>query len=130
MFVTDATFHLLMSLLNVLLPLKSEPRLVTVAVSQSVIGPYVAAAAVGSHTHAVAATAMLAFVIGVEELTWTGKSTSSAPARFLDVFKAATVMSEAIILPLRLDITLAFLPPILHHSPNHREQHEAFGPIE
>jgi hypothetical protein len=128
MFVTDATFHLLMSLLNVLLPLKSEPRLVTVAVSQSVIGPYVAAAAVGSHTHAVTATAMLAFVIGVEELM--GRSTSSArPARFLDVFKAANVMSEAIILPLRLDITLSFLPPILHHSPSHREQHEAFEPI-
>ena len=58
-FVADATFHLLMSPLNVGLEEKSEAMLVTAAVFHSAMWPYVAAAVVGSVAHAVAAAPML-----------------------------------------------------------------------
>ncbi len=57
---TLATFHLLMSLLNVGLLPKRPVMLVTADVSQSAIGPYVVAAVLGLVTHAVAAVPMLA----------------------------------------------------------------------
>jgi hypothetical protein len=63
MFDTDATFHLLMSALNV--PLKSEAMLVTAAVFHSTMLPYVATAVVGFVAHAVTAVPMFAFVMAV-----------------------------------------------------------------
>jgi hypothetical protein len=62
---TLATFHLLMSSLNVDLAEKSETMLVTAAVFQYPIGPYAVAAVLGLVTHAVTAVAMLAFVMHV-----------------------------------------------------------------
>jgi hypothetical protein len=61
----DATFHLPMSELNVGLPSNSDAMLVTAAVFQSAMLPYVAAAVVGLVTHAVTAVAMFAFVMAV-----------------------------------------------------------------
>jgi uncharacterized membrane protein YuzA (DUF378 family) len=65
MFDTDATFHLLMSALNVGLPENKSYMLLTALVSQSAMLPYVAAAVVGLVTHAVAAVPMFAFVMAV-----------------------------------------------------------------
>ena len=65
MLLTDAMFHLLMSLLNVAWLLNSSAMLVTAAVFQPTMLPYVAAAVVGLVTHAVAAVPMFAFVMAV-----------------------------------------------------------------
>jgi hypothetical protein len=58
-FATDATFQLPMSELNVGLKANNEPMLVTAAVFQSAMLPYVVAAVVGFVAHAVAAVPML-----------------------------------------------------------------------
>ncbi len=63
--VTDATFHLLMSALNVGLTWNSAAMPVTAAVFQSAIGPYVVVAVAGLVTHAVTAAPMLLLVMGV-----------------------------------------------------------------
>ncbi len=55
----DATFHLEMSSLNAGLLANTEARLVTAAVFQYPIGPYVAAAVLGLVAHAVTAAPML-----------------------------------------------------------------------
>ena len=68
-FDTDATFHLLMSALNVGLEEKSEAMLVTADVSQSAMWPYVVAAVVGFVTHAVTAAPMLPFVMHMAHAT-------------------------------------------------------------
>ena len=60
---TDATFHFEMSLLNVGMLSNSEAMLVTAAVSQSAMLPYVLAALVGSVTQRVTAVAMMLFVM-------------------------------------------------------------------
>ncbi len=62
---TLATFHLLMSPLNVLKPLNRSAMLVTAAVFQSAIGPYVVVAVVGLVPHAVAAVLMFVLVMAV-----------------------------------------------------------------
>ncbi len=62
---TDATFHLLMSALNVGLEEKSQIMFDTAAVFQPTMLPYVVVAVAGSFTHAVAAVPMLAFVMVV-----------------------------------------------------------------
>jgi hypothetical protein len=59
MFDTDATFHLLMSALNVGLPENKSYMLLTALVSQSAMLPYVAAAVVGLVIHAVTAVPTL-----------------------------------------------------------------------
>jgi hypothetical protein len=85
MFDTDATFHLLMSLLNVGLEEKSETMLVTAAVSQSAIGPYVVAAVVGVFTHVFTAVYLFASVMAVSAATCAGRKRSSTkPARRCD----------------------------------------------
>ena len=60
---TLATFHLPMSALKAVLPLNRLYMLLTAAVFQSPMLPYAAAAVVGSVAHAVAAVAMLPFVM-------------------------------------------------------------------
>jgi hypothetical protein len=85
MFATLATFHLLMSPLNVRLNWNRFVMLVTAAVFQSAIGPYVAVAVTGLVTHAAAAAAMFAFVMAVCAATCAGSKRSSArPARRCD----------------------------------------------
>jgi hypothetical protein len=59
MVVTVTVFHLEISSLKVPLLLKRPPMLLTHAVFQSAILPYVAAAVVGEATHAVTAVRML-----------------------------------------------------------------------
>ena len=65
-FDTDATFHLLMSALNVGLEEKSEAMLVTADVSQSAMLPYVVAS---PPLHAVTAAATLPFVMHTAHVT-------------------------------------------------------------
>ena len=65
-FDTDATFHLLMSALNVGLEEKSEAMLVTADVSQSAMLPYVIAS---PPLHAVTAAATLPFVMHTAHVT-------------------------------------------------------------
>jgi hypothetical protein len=67
MFETDATFHLLMSLLNVVLPENSWYMLLTPYVTQATMSPYVVVAVVEFVTHAVAAVPMLLSVRHVNE---------------------------------------------------------------
>ena len=62
---TEATFHLLMSSLNVGLLANRSYMLLTAAVSQPAMLPYVAAAVVGLVIHAVTAVAMFAFEMAV-----------------------------------------------------------------
>ena len=66
---TLATFHLLMSALNVGLAVYDGKNrlamLVTAAVFQSAIGPYVVVAVVGLVSHAVAAVPMFVLVMAV-----------------------------------------------------------------
>ena len=86
---TLATFHLLMSPLNVgraVLDGKSRfAMLVTAAVSQSAIGPYVVVAVVGLVTHAITAVFKFASVMAVSAVTCAGRKRSSArPARRVD----------------------------------------------
>jgi hypothetical protein len=69
MFETDATFHEPMSALNVGMFAKSENMLLTALTSQSAMLPYVVAAVVGLVIHAVAAVAMLPFVMAVQSPT-------------------------------------------------------------
>jgi hypothetical protein len=66
MSVTDATFHLLMSALNVGLEEKSEAMLVTADVSQSAMLPYVIAS---PPLHAVTAAATLEFEMHTAHVT-------------------------------------------------------------
>jgi hypothetical protein len=68
MFATLATFHLLMSALNVGLFVNSEAMLVTAAVFQSAMLPYVVVAVVGSVAHNVTAAPMLLFVMHVAHI--------------------------------------------------------------
>ena len=65
MSTTDATFHLLMSALNVGLLQNSEAMLVTLAMFQPAMLPYVVVAVAGLVTHAVTAAPMLLLVIAV-----------------------------------------------------------------
>ncbi len=65
MFDTDATFHLLMSSLNVGLLANSEAMLFTAAVFQPTMLPYVAAAVPGLVAHAATAVPMFVFVMAV-----------------------------------------------------------------
>jgi hypothetical protein len=82
---TLATFHLLMSALNVGLSLNKDAMLVTAAVFQSAIGPYVVVAVVGLVSHAVAAVSMFALVTAVCAATCAGRKSSSAtPTRRCD----------------------------------------------
>ena len=69
MFATLATFHLLMSALNVGLLANTDAKLVTAEVLHSAMSPYVVAAVVGSVTHAVTAAAMLPFVMHMAHAT-------------------------------------------------------------
>ena len=64
---TLATFHLLMSALNVGLPENTEFMLLTPYVSQSPIGPYVVVAVSGLVIHKLAAATMLLSVRHVNE---------------------------------------------------------------
>ena len=63
MFTTDAVFHWLTSLLKPELKSKSWYMLLTPAVFQSPIGPYVVAAVAGLVVHALTAVATLSFVM-------------------------------------------------------------------
>jgi hypothetical protein len=83
MSVREATFHFETSALNVGLLAKTDAMLVTAAVFQSAMLPYVAAAVVGSVAHAVAAAPMFAFVMAVWQLTWAGREASTAVATSL-----------------------------------------------
>jgi hypothetical protein len=65
MFETDATFHFETSSLNVGLLAKTDAMLVTAAVFQSPIGPYVVVAVLGLVIHAVTAVPMLPSVMAV-----------------------------------------------------------------
>ena len=65
MLETLATFHLLMSALKVGFALNRFAMLVTAAVFQSAIGPYVVVAVTGSVSQAVAAVPMFALVMAV-----------------------------------------------------------------
>jgi hypothetical protein len=67
MLVTDATFHLETSSLNVGWLLNSEHVLLTAAVFQSPMLPYVVVAHVGSVTQEVEAVAMLVSVMHVAQ---------------------------------------------------------------
>jgi hypothetical protein len=64
---TDATFHLLMSSLNVGLLANSEAMLLTAAVFQPAMSPYVVAAVPGLVTHAVTAVPMFDCVMHASE---------------------------------------------------------------
>ena len=66
MFATDATFQLPMSSLKAGAELNSEYMLLTAAVFQSEMGPYVVTAVVGVVTHAVAADSMFPCVMAVK----------------------------------------------------------------
>jgi hypothetical protein len=68
-FDTDATFHLLMSALNVGLEEKSEAMLVTAAVFHSTMLPYVVDAVGRLVVHAVTAMPMLPFVMHMAHAT-------------------------------------------------------------
>ncbi len=82
---TLATFHLLMSALKVGFALNRIAMLVTAAVFQSAMLPYIAAAAVGLVAHAVAAVPMFPFVMAVCAATSAGSTRSSArPTRRCD----------------------------------------------
>ena len=63
MFDTDATFHAPMSTLNVGLLENSEAMVVTAAVFQPTMFPYVVVAVVGFAIHAVTAASMVASVM-------------------------------------------------------------------
>ena len=78
MFATLATFHLLMSALNVGLLANTEAMLVTAAVFQSAIGPYVVVAVVGLVSHAVTAVFKFASVMAVCAAMCAGRKRSSA----------------------------------------------------
>ena len=65
MLETLATFHLLMSALKVGFALNRFAMLVTAAVFQSAIGPYVVVALAGSVTHADTAVPMFALAMAV-----------------------------------------------------------------
>jgi hypothetical protein len=81
---TDATFHFEMSLLNDGW-INILAMLVTAAVFQSAIGPYVVVAAVGSLTHAITAVFKFVSVMAVCAATCAGSARSSArPARRCD----------------------------------------------
>jgi hypothetical protein len=86
---TLATFHLLMSALNVGRAVfdgwNRYAMLVTAAVFQSAIGPYVVVAVVGLVSHAVAAVPMFASVMAACAATCAGRKSSSAtPTRRCD----------------------------------------------
>jgi hypothetical protein len=82
---TLATFHLLMSSLNVDAPANRPAMRVTAAVFQSAIGPYVVAAYHGSVSHLFVAEWMLKLVMSVSAATRAGRKRSSArPARRCD----------------------------------------------
>ncbi len=69
MFDTDATFHLLMSALNVGLLLNTDSKLVTAEVLHSAMSPYVVVAVLGLVTHAVTAAPTLPFVMHMAHAT-------------------------------------------------------------
>jgi hypothetical protein len=114
---TLATFHLLMSPLNVgrevLDGKNSWYMLVTPAVFHSAMLPYVVAAVLGLVIHAVAAEPMLLWVMAVRELTCAGWSISNAKvAKAFDAPKTvAPFVTEAPILVFCAAFALAFLAP-------------------
>ena len=96
---TLATFHLLMSALNVGLAVSDGKNrfamLVTAAVFQSAIGPYVVVAVLGLVSHSVAAVPMFPLVMAVCAATCAGrKSSSTTPTRRCDRHATAKLHIE------------------------------------